>query len=604
MDPISSNNGAYRMRTSCDRCQTAKMKCSRTRPACGRCLKGGHQCVYSLSKRIGRPPKSASAPEAQSQPSNRQLPDATLTLSAPEICLGQDNNTARQQPPVQGHSESEQQVLDHLDIQQSIDSTASCLNETIIQEQINGAPVSGGEDLDLLMQMTTGAPWLPPPSAWPTNTPVPSEQIPMLESMLDMEQYDVELPAISSLETNNSATGPVTGLPSPDSTHIHPAGNSISDNLSSAFFWEADLFGGIANQSPSMIEDHTRPSISADLAAGANLGPGTFDSCQSRAPSLSRGSSSAPLKRKSAVLNYDQHKQRRSRTAGTSQQSRGTPTQDTASSSIVPPCSSLSLSHSLQCTLSQDESRERPLRSLTMQQREQAQSASQPSDPGTPMSESYDNATCTSACYSALLAQLMRLVECDGGDGFALDGLLDLHHGLHQKKDRALQCSECMPRSTSRATLILMLNALNNLVGLFEQKFSPLEEKGGEDDGYTSPSSSSLPSTWPSIATSRVHNTTESRSTKDEESASYSISTEKPLVVGSYLVEGNVKLRFLHELLSSSLERLVTLLKELEQAAHTALKNVNYKVIREMLKDLPQRIFFLRGRLALVASVF
>ncbi|KAL7905949.1 cytochrome P450 [Trichoderma velutinum] len=42
-------------RTSCDNCQTAKVKCGHEKPSCRRCSAHRVDCVYSLSRRMGRP---------------------------------------------------------------------------------------------------------------------------------------------------------------------------------------------------------------------------------------------------------------------------------------------------------------------------------------------------------------------------------------------------------------------------------------------------------------------------------------------------------------------------------------------------------------------
>jgi Fungal Zn(2)-Cys(6) binuclear cluster domain len=47
-----------RLRSSCDFCTEAKLKCSQDRPTCRRCLKRGRRdCTYSQVRRPGRPPK-------------------------------------------------------------------------------------------------------------------------------------------------------------------------------------------------------------------------------------------------------------------------------------------------------------------------------------------------------------------------------------------------------------------------------------------------------------------------------------------------------------------------------------------------------------------
>jgi len=44
-----------KLRTSCDSCQTAKVKCGHEKPSCRRCSNQRVNCVYSLSRRMGRP---------------------------------------------------------------------------------------------------------------------------------------------------------------------------------------------------------------------------------------------------------------------------------------------------------------------------------------------------------------------------------------------------------------------------------------------------------------------------------------------------------------------------------------------------------------------
>ena len=46
-----------KLRSSCDRCGAAKLKCDRGQPACGRCLNLGQTCVYGVSRKMGKPPR-------------------------------------------------------------------------------------------------------------------------------------------------------------------------------------------------------------------------------------------------------------------------------------------------------------------------------------------------------------------------------------------------------------------------------------------------------------------------------------------------------------------------------------------------------------------
>ena len=46
-----------KLRSSCDECGSSKLKCDRGQPECGRCLSLGLVCVYSVSRKMGKPPR-------------------------------------------------------------------------------------------------------------------------------------------------------------------------------------------------------------------------------------------------------------------------------------------------------------------------------------------------------------------------------------------------------------------------------------------------------------------------------------------------------------------------------------------------------------------
>jgi hypothetical protein len=52
-----TGRGPAKLRTSCDACGAAKLRCDRGQPACGRCLVYGAACVYGLSRKMGKPPR-------------------------------------------------------------------------------------------------------------------------------------------------------------------------------------------------------------------------------------------------------------------------------------------------------------------------------------------------------------------------------------------------------------------------------------------------------------------------------------------------------------------------------------------------------------------
>ena len=51
---------SVKVRSTCNACQQAKIRCGHEKPACRRCQKQRIQCVYSMSRRLGRPAKKLS----------------------------------------------------------------------------------------------------------------------------------------------------------------------------------------------------------------------------------------------------------------------------------------------------------------------------------------------------------------------------------------------------------------------------------------------------------------------------------------------------------------------------------------------------------------
>lgn len=47
-----------KLRSSCDRCGAAKLRCDRSQPECTRCLSVGIACVYGVSRKAGKPPRN------------------------------------------------------------------------------------------------------------------------------------------------------------------------------------------------------------------------------------------------------------------------------------------------------------------------------------------------------------------------------------------------------------------------------------------------------------------------------------------------------------------------------------------------------------------
>jgi hypothetical protein len=64
----SSLSRTEKLRSSCDSCHLSKVKCSKTRPLCSRCLVCGTDCTYSPSARVGRKKKGEHTPDYTDAP--------------------------------------------------------------------------------------------------------------------------------------------------------------------------------------------------------------------------------------------------------------------------------------------------------------------------------------------------------------------------------------------------------------------------------------------------------------------------------------------------------------------------------------------------------
>lgn len=59
---------SVKVRSTCNACQQAKIRCSHEKPSCRRCQKHRIDCIYSVSRRLGRPAKKKeSRPELEEQ---------------------------------------------------------------------------------------------------------------------------------------------------------------------------------------------------------------------------------------------------------------------------------------------------------------------------------------------------------------------------------------------------------------------------------------------------------------------------------------------------------------------------------------------------------
>jgi hypothetical protein len=66
--------GNPKLRSSCDSCGTAKVRCDRSQPECGRCANLGLACVYGLSRQSGKPPRKRPLTDLEATSRSRKRP--------------------------------------------------------------------------------------------------------------------------------------------------------------------------------------------------------------------------------------------------------------------------------------------------------------------------------------------------------------------------------------------------------------------------------------------------------------------------------------------------------------------------------------------------
>lgn len=91
LPPASSNSTSSppkhtKLRESCDSCLIAKVKCSKTRPLCARCLANGAPCGYSPSSRAGRKNRNAGIRKSTAKDA-KEHPQSALPTSASYLPL-------------------------------------------------------------------------------------------------------------------------------------------------------------------------------------------------------------------------------------------------------------------------------------------------------------------------------------------------------------------------------------------------------------------------------------------------------------------------------------------------------------------------------------
>ncbi|PYH87341.1 hypothetical protein BO71DRAFT_341250, partial [Aspergillus ellipticus CBS 707.79] len=64
---------SVKVRSTCNACQQAKIRCSHEKPSCRRCQKHNIECIYSISRRLGRPAKKKDSMSGEGEGAQRHL---------------------------------------------------------------------------------------------------------------------------------------------------------------------------------------------------------------------------------------------------------------------------------------------------------------------------------------------------------------------------------------------------------------------------------------------------------------------------------------------------------------------------------------------------
>ena len=207
--------------------------------------------------------------------------------------------------------------------------------------------------------------------------------------------------------------------------------------------------------------------------------------------------------------------------------------------------------------------------------------------PGLVQPSSHPDPRHSSDCHSAL-SQIMALLNEDRpeGEGMSLDKLLGLDRELHGTIKRVLACRRCMEKSSNQTMIMLMFMALDTLLCLFEKQ---------QNAAATQTAVPKL-SSWRALATTT---TTTTRRSGTGEGSTRTVSQfpwmDKAILVGSFVVDGKVKMIFLRQLVLAFVENLGSLLSELERQADRVLKGVNRRMAKELAIDICRRAVLFQG---------
>lgn len=571
-----ASNGP-RLRTACDACQAYKVKCSRGKPSCWRCSENGTPCVYSPLRRTGRPPKRASTV----RPSGR---DGKTSDSASNRPSRQENEARAHESPAQPGERQPPWITPQ----------PSPPSQLFRQEQ---------SERDAARVTTSG----------PGGALFPSASGEAMEGTTVSSQIQ-DNQANSRPEDDRAFQGSMNDLPADDfSLDTSSLGLDMT-------FDNSDLLPAMLDFDPS---DSNAGLLASEAAAYAPQADG------SRAYEASRPNVATNRERLLSA-NFAFHTDILLGESSTDQlptspispRASSTSSCNVASNGATGQINFLPLDDNIHTPTSCPLPTFWDLNTFAPAQTpRQARAYSIGGGIRTDPNHGREASMQVCTCYQALSTFLGKTGVYDSGDEgddcVSLDTLLELNREIQATAQSVLHCRRCMKMSNSQNIFMLIYMALDNLLHLFEKQQLTKWHATPVATKLVLPEQTIYPPRRPTVTTMTAwrgsnmapagHHKVPGNGPQAGSTAGFDGSRvwaqypdcEKPLAIGSYVVDESVKATFLSQLVLKFIGDLLTILSELNTQSADFLRGANSKIAKDKAIDIHRRAIFLRGRLRL-----
>ena len=530
MQDLLATTSKYR--TSCDQCLKSKVRCSRTKPMCSRCRHGGHQCLYSPLRRLGRPPKSSSH-----RTNNVHL------LDQRDTCQDQEDDLQLQKR--QGHRDGRKARYGDT-------KTAKCITSLSPLAHMSEMPsmVAGPKGTDLVPNMVTFGPFNASATQGridgASSKPNESPDLPCFE--FDLTENELLEFGFSNVQLN-AEHGRAYNTAEP----LAPSQHSLSTLATGTCFSKTSF-------------QHPPPGLSL------------MDSLLVSQSHNSRALASEPSDTTLSSINLSQSEPT----------ARRLPMQNaTYKQNTTFPTDSSTRQHLF-------DEQGHHLYSVTPEQSATAEPARLCSLMRTGFSLDGRHGRCSNNCYVALSDQLARLNSYSlNGSTLSLDRLLSLDRQVHQRVDKALSCTDCLERTKRRSSLMLIIMVLEHLLVLFERgavaiadgdALTEMALKMNNPEITNMHAQNGMPA--------NTHGSIQRGHT--ETLPSSSLQMQASLLAGDFDEDRNSRAMFVQHLLQHHLDKMLYTVSDLQISIGTSSSDVNQKTAHAMLLDMTHRIRYLQ----------